>query len=200
METENGGEIEGLEGKSCAAFRFEAIDHVNSLSCQYIELAGRLKEIDGGDSLAFHLTENTPHDRNGLVLDRAASAYYMLSRLSSQPQELDIVWGLVRQEDNQAKLHEYLNEVLPSRYDDMGMFYKRSGHIAQVFGEYYGWVALFDSLYSGQPPLTEEMAEFTMINTMAAHDIAVVSANGQLVTTPEINRCIWRAKRSKFSS
>jgi hypothetical protein len=197
METENGGEIEGLEGKSCAGFRFEAVDHLASLSCQYIELAGRLKEIDGGDSLAFHLTENTPHDRNGLVLDRAASAYYMLSRSVSKPRMLDIIWGLTNQDD-QAKLHHYLNDVLPGRYDDMAKFDKRSGHIAKALGEHYGWVALFDSLYD-QLPLTENMAEFTMINTMAVHDIVAVSGNGRLVTTSEIERCFWRAKRSRFN-
>lgn len=199
METENGLTIEGLEGLSCAAFRFEVVDHIDSLSPYYLELAKKLRKIDGGDSLAFHLTENTPHDRNGLVLKRAASAYCILSRSLSEPRELDVVWGLISQEDGQAKLHEYLNQVLPGRYDDMEKYIKRSGHIARASGEDYGWVVLLDSLYDrgGQTCLREEIPEYTMVNTMAVHDIAAVSATGQLVTTPEIERCLWRAKRKK---
>lgn len=148
-------------------------------------------------SLSYALHNNTPWQKDSMVVSRGCSAYYYL--LADGRAVLE--WGLIG-EGGEAKLHQHLN---CNSYFNQEAGLQRSGHLAPVAlrsGEEF-YLALWDSVARSRDDnqgkiLTVEGEEAPLVEAFTQGGIYSISTDGFLVLPVGWRRALWKKRRANF--
>ncbi len=124
-------------------------------------------------SITFSLNHNTPNPKSPVAHERPVSAYFTFD-----PNEEAVIveWGTIDPNNQEAKLHSFLNRGINFAERHAQGMKISSGHLAKLLNTPYH-VALFDNLSHGPTKQISIQTQKT-INTLYTNGIIPITADG----------------------
>ena len=128
-------------------------------------------------NVSFSMSNNTVNEDPGVNHDRAVSSYFTYNPID---ETIVIEWGKINPNNQEAKLHTYLNRVIDHRERVKQGMKVSSGHMAKVCREGKGehYLAFFDRLIGESKSLTKDCDLGKVINTLYAYGFIPITSDG----------------------
>lgn len=149
-------------------------------------------------ALCYCLDNNSPKTTGKISLERGVSAYFYIF-----PEGLIVEWGKINPLNQNAKVHDYLNQNSQRSEQEE----RRSGHVSfACFNSNDFYVAKIDSISGGvckgsgfligeNLVLNDNSLEYHLVRILLGNGIAPLTSDGHLMLTPFYNRELFKIKR-----